>query len=224
LQFYSRHKKPLNQILQQLVQLPMRGKILMLYNDFLVTSLLIVISPGTGAIITLSAGLRQGTRSAIVAAAGCTLGVLPHMLAAITGLATLLHASPLLFSIVKYTGVAFLLLMAWQTLRDKTLLSTESSRPDLSHRALIIQAIVANILNPKLSQFIATGDAHPTQSMLILSAIFAAMTFAVFALYGAFASSVSHYVLGNHRVMTGIRWGVALAFSAVGVRLAMAVQ
>ncbi len=151
----------------------------MLYNDFLVTSLLIVISPGTGAIITLSAGLRQGTRSAIVAAAGCTLGVLPHMLAAITGLATLLHASPLLFSIVKYTGVAYLLLMAWQTLRDKTLLSTESSRPDLSHRALIIQAVVANILNPKLSlfflaflpQFIATGDAHPTQSMLILSAI-----------------------------------------------------
>jgi len=210
----------------------MRGKILMLYNDFLVTSLLIVISPGTGAIITLSAGLRQGKRSAIVAAAGCTLGVLPHMLAAITGLATLLHASPLLFSIVKYTGVAYLLFMAWQTLRDKTLLSAESSRSDLSHRALIIQAVVANILNPKLSlfflaflpQFIATGDAHPTQSMLILSAIFAAMTFTVFALYGAFASSVSHYVLGNHRVMTGIRWGVALAFSAVGVRLAMAVQ
>lgn len=145
----------------------------MLYNDFLMTSLLIVISPGTGAIITLSAGLRQGKRSAIVAAAGCTLGVLPHMLAAITGLATLLHASPILFSIVKYTGVAYLLFMAWQTLRDKTLLSAESSRSDLSHRALIIQTVVANILNPKLSlfflaflpQFIATGDAHPTQSM-----------------------------------------------------------
>jgi len=192
----------------------MRGKILMLYNDFLVTSLLIIISPGTGAIITLSAGLRQGKRSAIIAAAGCTLGVLPHMLAAITGLAALLHASPLLFSIVKYTGVAYMLFMAWQTLRDKALLTA------------------AGLLNPKLSlfflaflpQFIATGDVHPTQSMLILSAIFAAMTFAVFSLYGAFASSVSHYVLGNHRVMSGIRWGVALAFSAVGIRLALAVQ
>lgn len=95
----------------------------MLYNDFLVTSLLIIISPGTGAIITLSAGLRQGKRSAIIAAAGCTLGVLPHMLAAITGLAALLHASPSLFSIVKYTGVAYMLFMAWQTLRDKTLLT-----------------------------------------------------------------------------------------------------
>nr|WP_139815896.1 LysE family translocator [Serratia proteamaculans] len=201
-------------------------------NDFLVTSLLIIMSPGTGAIITLSAGLRQGTRSAIIAAAGCTLGVLPHMLAAITGLATLLQTSPLLFSLVKYTGVAYLLFMAWQTLRDKGLLSVDCLELTLSHRALIQQAVVANLLNPKLSlfflaflpQFIATKDAHPTQSMLILSAIFSAMTFAVFSLYGIFASGVSHRVLGNYRVLTGIRWTVALAFTAVGVRLAMAVQ
>jgi threonine/homoserine/homoserine lactone efflux protein len=201
-------------------------------NDFLVTSLLIVISPGTGAIITLSAGLRQGTRSAIMAAAGCTLGILPHMLAAITGLATLLHASPLLFSLVKYTGVAYLLFMAWQTLRDKGLLSVDHLGLTLSHRALIQQAVVANLLNPKLSlfflaflpQFVAANDAHPTRSMLMLSAIFAAMTLAVFSLYGIFASAVSQRVLGNKRVMTGIRWAVALAFTAVGIRLAMAVQ
>lgn len=201
-------------------------------NDFLVTSLLIVISPGTGAIITLSAGLRQGTRSAIMAAAGCTLGVLPHMLAAITGLATLLHASPLLFSLVKYTGVAYLLFMAWQTLRDKGLLSVDHLGLTLSHRALIQQAVVANLLNPKLSlfflaflpQFVAANDVHPTRSMLMLSAIFAAMTLAVFSLYGIFASAVSQRVLGNKRVMNGIRWAVAMAFTAVGIRLAMAVQ
>lgn len=201
-------------------------------NDFLVTSLLIVISPGTGAIITLSAGLRQGTRSAIMAAVGCTLGILPHMLAAITGLATLLHASPLLFSLVKYTGVAYLLFMAWQTLRDKGLLSVDHLGLTLSHRALIQQAVVANLLNPKLSlfflaflpQFVAANDVHPTRSMLMLSAIFAAMTLAVFSLYGIFASAVSQRVLGNKRVMNGIRWAVAMAFTAVGIRLAMAVQ
>lgn len=154
------------------------------------------------------------------------------MLAAITGLATLLHTSPLLFSVVKYTGVAYLLFMAWQTLRDKGLLSVDCLELTLSHRALIQQAVVANLLNPKLSlfflaflpQFIATKDVHPTQSMLILSAIFSAMTFTVFSLYGIFASGVSHRVLGNYRVMTGIRWAVALAFIAVGIRLAMAVQ
>lgn len=201
-------------------------------NDFLVTSLLIVISPATGAIITLSAGLRQGTRSAIMAAVGCTLGILPHMLAAITGLATLLHASPLLFSLVKYTGVAYLLFMAWQTLQDKGLLSVDHLGLTLSDRALIQQAVVANLLNPKLSlfflaflpQFVAANDVHPTRSMLMLSAIFAAMTLAVFSLYGIFASAVSQRVLGNKRVMTGIRWAVAMAFTAVGIRLAMAVQ
>lgn len=187
----------------------------MLYNYFLVTSLLIVMSPGTGVIITLSAGLRQGKRSAIIAAAGCTLGVLPHMLAAIKGLAALLHTSPLLFTIMKYTGVAYLLFMAWQTLRDKTLLSADGPGVVLSQKTLIVKAVVANLLNPKLSlfflaflpQFIATGNVHPTGSMLILSVILAAMTFAVFSLYGAFASSVSHFVLENHRVMVGIRWG-----------------
>ena len=202
------------------------------FNDFLATSLFIIISPGTGAIITLSAGLRQGKSSAIIAAVGCTLGVLPHMLAAITGLAALLHTSPLLFSLVKYTGVAYLLFMAWQTLRDKGLLSVNCQGLELSHRALVQQAVVANLLNPKLSlfflaflpQFIPIGDRHPTLSMLVLSAIFAAMTFAVFSLYGIFASAVSHRVLGNHRVMTGIRWSVALAFMAVGIRLAMTVQ
>lgn len=204
---------------------------MVLYNDFLVTSLLIVMSPGTGAIITLSAGLRQGKRSAIIAATGCTLGVVPHMLTAITGLASVLHTSSLLFLFVKYTGVAYLLFMAWQTLRDKTLLTADAPMLESSHRALIQQAVVANLLNPKLSlffmaflpQFIAIRDVNPTQSMLILSAIFAAMTFVIFSLYGIFASAVSHRVLGNDRVMSGIRWGVALAFTAVGIRLAMAV-
>ena len=190
-------------MLKRLFSASDEGKILIPYNDFLVTSLLIVMSPGTGAIITLSAGLRQGKRSAIIAAVGCTLGVLPHMLAAITGLAALLHTSPLLFSLVKYTGVAYLLFMAWQTLRDKGLLSADYPGLALSHRALIQQAVVANLLNPKLSLFF--------------------LAFAVFSLYGIFASAVSHSVLGNHRVMTGIRWGVALAFTAVGIRLAMAV-
>lgn len=203
--------------------------ILTLYNEFLVTSLLIVMSPGTGAIITLSAGLTQGKRSAIMAAAGCTIGVLPHMLAAITGLAALLHASPLLFSLVKYSGVIYMLTMAWQTVRDKQLLSVNCSGSARTHRSLILQAVIANLLNPKLSlfflaflpQFIATEDKHPTQSMLILSAIFAAMTFIVFSLYGIFSSAVSHRILGNSRVMFCIRWGIALAFTTIGIQLLM---
>ena len=201
-------------------------------SDLLVTSLLIIISPGAGTIITLSAGLRQGIRSAIVTAAGCTVGILPHMLAAITGLATLLHTYPLVFSLIKYLGVAYLLYMAWQTLRDKELLSACSLGPTMSYSSLVRQAVVANLLNPKLSlfflaflpQFVSTQDAHATRNMLMLSAVFAAMTFFVFSLYGMFASSVSEKLLGSRRVMTCVRWAMALAFIAVGVKLAIAVQ
>lgn len=90
-------------------------------------------------------------------------------------------------------------------------------------------AVVASLLNPKLSlfflaflpQFITAGDAHPMQSMLIRSAIFAAMTFIVFSLYGIFSSAVSHRVLGNHRVLFCIRWGIALAFTTIGIQLVM---
>ena len=84
--------------------------------EFLITSLIVVASPGTGVLVTLAAGLSRGTRAAVVAAFGCTLGIVPHMLAAITGLAALLHTSALAFQAVKYAGVAYLLYMAWSTL------------------------------------------------------------------------------------------------------------
>lgn len=197
--------------------------------DFLFTSLLIVISPGTGALITLSTGLQQGTRSALVAAAGCTLGVLPHMLAAVTGLAALLQTSALAFGLVKYLGVVYLLFMGWETLREKGPLALFQTNSPSTDGALVRYAVVANALNPKLSifflaflpQFITVGDAHPARTMLILSAVFAVMTFVIFSLYGAFAARVRHRILGNARVMHWIRWSVSLAFIGLAIKLAL---
>ncbi len=74
--------------------------------DFLITTLIVVIAPGTGVLFTLAAGLSRGAKASIVAAFGCTLGILPHMAAAITGLAALLHTSALAFQTLKYVGVA----------------------------------------------------------------------------------------------------------------------
>ena len=64
---------------------------------FLLTTLVIVATPGTGVLYTLAAGLSRGARASVVAAFGCTLGIVPHMVAAITGLAALLNASALAF-------------------------------------------------------------------------------------------------------------------------------
>ncbi|KQP19115.1 LysE family translocator [Pseudorhodoferax sp. Leaf265] len=197
--------------------------------EFLLTSLVIIASPGTGALVTLAAGLARGARASVVAAVGCTLGTLPHMLAAITGLAALLHASPMAFEAIKYVGVAYLLYMAWMTLRADGPLQIAPDGLADSDGKVIQQAVLANLLNPKLSifffaflpQFIGPGEARPTRTMLELSLAFMAMTFAVFAAYGVIAASFRDRVLSRPGVLHWMRRAFAVTFVALAARLAL---
>lgn len=197
--------------------------------EFLAVSLLVVASPGTGAAITIATGLSQGTRMASLAALGCTLGIVPHMLAAATGLAALLHASALAFEAVKYAGVAYLLYLAWMTWREQGVLAIPADGAQRSDGQVVRHAALVNLLNPKLSmfflaflpQFIAPDDAAPTLTMLQLSAVFMAMTFAVFALYGAFAARMRERVLGSATAMAWLRRSFAATFVALGAKLAL---
>ena len=197
--------------------------------EFLITSFIVVASPGTGALVTIAAGLSQGARASLVAALGCTLGILPHLLAAITGLAALLHASAIAFSAVQYAGVAYLLVMAWATLRERGPLRVDACGPVRSHGEAIRRAIWVNWLNPKLSifffaflpQFIDADAARPTLDMLELSLVFMAMTLVVFAAYGVFAAGMRDHVLARPAVLGWIRRGFASAFVALGVKLAL---
>ncbi len=116
------------------------------------TTLGIVATPGTGVLYTLAAGLSRGARASVVAAVGCTLGIVPHMLAAITGLAAVLHTSAVAFQALKYLGVAYLLFMAWTTVRDKRALTVEETAR-LSPVRVIVSGVLINILNPKLTIF-----------------------------------------------------------------------
>ncbi len=197
--------------------------------EFLLTSLVIVASPGTGVVITLAAALAGGRRAAVVAAFGCTLGIVPHMLAAITGLAAVLHASALAFEAIRWAGIAYLLWMAWATLRENGPLAVTPTVVQRSDREVIAAAVLANLLNPKLSifflaflpQFIAPGDATPVLTMLLLSAVFMGMTFAVFVLYGLFAAATRQHILSRPTVMAWLRRTFAAAFVALGARLAL---
>jgi len=200
--------------------------------DFLITSLIVVASPGTGALVTLAAGLSHGARASLVAALGCTLGILPHMFVAITGLAALLHTSGIAFGAIKYAGVAYLLYMAWITLKERGALKIESTDSVRSNREVIWQAILANLLNPKLSifflaflpQFVGRDERQPTVLMLQLSFVFMAMTLVVFAIYGVFAASVRNQVLSRPSVLHWMRRGFAVAFVGLGLKLAFAQQ
>ncbi|MBN8743395.1 MAG: LysE family translocator [Betaproteobacteria bacterium] len=197
--------------------------------EFLITSLLVVASPGTGVLLTLAAGLSHGARGAVVAAFGCTLGILPQMLLAVTGLATVLHTSSLAFQLLKITGVCYLLYLAWMTWRDRGALTINVDAPARSDLQVIRHAVLVNLLNPKLSmffvaflpQFVRSGEAKPTGTMLELSAAFMAMTFVVFVLYGTFAAKARVHILSRPAVLLWMRRGFATAFIGLGLKLAL---
>jgi threonine/homoserine/homoserine lactone efflux protein len=198
--------------------------------EFLITSLIVVASPGTGVLYTLGTGLSRGSRASVVAAFGCTLGIVPHMAAAILGLAAILHTSALAFQTFKYLGVAYLLYMAWNALREHGALRVEHNVDARSALQVTVTAILINILNPKLSifflaflpQFVDASEPHPVSQMLLLSAVFMLMTFVVFVGYGLFAASIRTHVISRPRVLTWMRRTFAGAFIALGARLAFA--
>ena len=198
--------------------------------EFLITSLIVVASPGTGVLYTLAAGLSRGSRASVVAAFGCTLGIVPHMAAAVMGLAALLHTSALAFHTLKYLGVAYLLFMAWSALKEHGALRVEQEVGARSAVQVITSAVLINILNPKLSifffaflpQFVSATESHPLSRMLELSAVFMGLTFVVFVGYGLFAAAIRNHVVSRPRVLTWMRRMFAAAFVALGAKLALA--
>jgi threonine/homoserine/homoserine lactone efflux protein len=195
---------------------------------FLITSLIVIVSPGTGVLYTLAAGLSRGARASIVAAFGCTLGIVPHMTAAILGLAALLHASAVAFQTLKYAGVAYLLYLAWQALKEHGALRIDRDIAPRSALQVTVTAILINVLNPKLSifflaflpQFVSPHEAHPLMHMGVLSLIFMLLTFVVFVGYGLFAASIRRHVISRPRVLAWMRRSFAAAFVTLGVKLA----
>nr|CAD6412584.1 LysE family translocator [Rhizobium sp. Q54] len=198
--------------------------------EFLLTSLVIIASPGTGVLYTLAAGLSRGARASIVAAFACTLGIVPHIAAAVTGLAAVLHASALAFEIIKYLGVAYLLYMAWRTIMDRGTLAVDEEATPRTVRQTVVDGILLNILNPKLSifffaflpQFVSPAEANALPMMLVLSGAFMALTFVVFAGYGVFAAAMRRHVISRPAVVNWMRRTFAAAFVAMGAKLALA--
>jgi threonine/homoserine/homoserine lactone efflux protein len=196
---------------------------------FLLTTLVVVATPGTGVVYTLAAGLSRGPRASVLAAFACTLGIVPHVLATVTGLAALLNASAAAFQVVKYAGVGYLLYMAWATLRDRRAIDVDEGAAPRSAGRVIVRGVLINLLNPKLTifffaflpQFVDPAAPHALPAMLGLSGVFMLATFVVFALYGVLAASVRSHVTSRPRVMTWLRRSFAGSFVALGAKLAL---
>lgn len=196
--------------------------------EFLVTSMIVVLLPGTGVIYTLAYGLGRGFRMATVAAFGCTLGIVPHIVASIAGLSALLHTSALLFDIVRYLGVLYLFYMAWSIWHGGAM-SVEERKDSASSGRVIRNGIAINLLNPKLTvfflaflpQFVPATTVGYTLAMTQLALVFMVMTFVVFVGYGGLAALARDYVITRPKVMKWLQRSFAGAFGLLGLRLAL---
>lgn len=204
----------------------------MITPEFLLTSLVVVLVPGTGVIYTISTGLFMGWRSSIVAALGCTTGILPHLIGCILGLSAILHLSSVAFQILKFAGAAYLLYMAWSMWREKGTINVGSSVQKGNSVQILTKGFLINILNPKLSifflaflpQFISGNGAALSTQMVVLSAVFMLMTFIIFVAYGCLAHQVSSYLTSSPRAIRKIQQTFAVTFACLGMKLALTEQ
>jgi threonine/homoserine/homoserine lactone efflux protein len=202
----------------------------MFSTEFLITSFIVVLLPGTGVIYTISMGLFMGKKESMFAAFGCTMGIVPHLLATILGLAALLHTSAVAFSIVKYIGVAYLFYLAYSMWKENGIINIEKEKQKESLIKIAIRGFLINILNPKLSifflaflpQFISINSQNPLNEMLILSFTFMLMTFVIFVIYGIFASKARTLIVNSPKLMLKIQRTFASIFVLLGARLALA--
>lgn len=196
---------------------------------FLLTALIIVLTPGTGVLYTLSVALSRGARAGVTAAVGCTLGIVPPMVAAVMGLAAVLQASAVAFQTVKLLGVGYLLVMAWATLRDRETLTAREQPAPRSALRVIVSGILINILNPKLTiffvaflpQFVSVHDPHASLRMVELSGVFMLLTLLVFSAYGVCAATARIHLLERPGLMVWVRRLFAGSFVGLAARLAL---
>jgi threonine/homoserine/homoserine lactone efflux protein len=197
--------------------------------EFLLASLVVVLIPGTGVIYTITTGLTLKWRASIAAAIGCTLGIVPHILASILGLSALLDMSAQVFSALKMAGAMYLLYLAWNMWREAGTLEINKKSTETSTAQIVTKAIAINLLNPKLTifffaflpLFVSKDSSSPTMEMIMLSTVFMGMTFFIFALYGILASGISAYLINSSRAVKRLQQAFAVILATFAVKLAL---
>lgn len=196
--------------------------------EFLITSLVVVLIPGTGVLYTVSTGLFMGARASVYAAIGCTLGILPSLISSILGLALIIHASAMAFQVVKYVGVAYLLYLAWSMWHSSSSLSLSKEDKTESMTIVAFKGFLINILNPKLTifflaflpQFMPVNPENSTLNMLVLGGIFMSMTLGVFIVYGLLSTTIRDYLIDSEKISKLIQQAFAGSFALLGLKLA----
>jgi threonine/homoserine/homoserine lactone efflux protein len=201
----------------------------MISSEFLLASLVVVLIPGTGVVYTITTGLTLKWRASLAAAIGCTLGIVPHILASILGLSAVLNMSARVFSVLKWAGALYLLYLAWNMWREAGTLEIKPQSTETSGTRIIVKAIAINLLNPKLTifffaflpLFVSKNSPSPTMEMIMLSAVFMGTTFIVFALYGILACGICAYLANSSKAVKRLQQAFAVILAGFAVQLGL---
>lgn len=201
----------------------------MISISFILTSLVVILIPGTGVIYTVSTGLSSNRKYCIVAAIGCTLGIIPHLIASILGISAIMHTSATIFKVVKYIGVIYLVYLGYGLIKSRDMIVLDEKREKVHSLRIIGKGVLLNLLNPKLTlfflsfipQYLVPSKYGYTTQMIILSLIFMGMTLLVFILYGVLANSFKHFIKNSRRVTERIQQSFGLIMIGFAAKLAI---
>ncbi len=198
--------------------------------EFLLTSFVVVLIPGTGVVYTVSSSIAGGRRRGLIAAVGCTLGIVPHMLAAMLGLSGIMQAGSAVFEVVRWAGVAYLVFMGFSMIREAGALPLEDGNAPVDSAVSVVRrGILLNILNPKLTLFFFAFlpqflDASPgllDPALIWLGGVFMLMTLAVFAVYALASAAARDLILSAPVVRRWVERALGAFLIAFAARLAL---
>ena len=131
----------------------------------------ISLSPGPGAIASMTAGLNHGFRRGYITVFGLVLGIWTQVLIVAAGLGAIIAASSTVFTVLKFCGAAYLVwigISQWRA-SDKPLVAAATDAPVLSARQLIVRGWAINATNPKAAVFmlaVVTNFIDPARPLL----------------------------------------------------------
>jgi threonine/homoserine/homoserine lactone efflux protein len=196
---------------------------------FLCASMALTIAPGPDNIFVMTQGITRGRKPAIIAALGMCSGISVHTTMAAFGISALLYSSIVAFNIVKYAGAAYLLYLAYKTLKERSTIHLAQVE-ELPAGAMFKRGFIMNVLNPKvamfflafLPQFVTPGSEHIPLQMLLFGFVFMVQAVIIFCLIGYFAGSIGSFILARPKVAKYFDWLTAGVFASLGIRLALA--
>jgi threonine/homoserine/homoserine lactone efflux protein len=198
---------------------------------FIVSGLLLNITPGPDTAYILGRSMQLGWRGGAAAAIGISTGCLVHVFAAAIGLSALLMASSAAFAVLKLAGAAYLLFTGIQMLLSRPKPPADVAAPagETSLSRVFWQGALTNVLNPKvalfflafLPQFVAADSPHKTSAFLLLGAVFIFNGTLWCLGLAAFAARAASRIRRSEGVMAWINRVLGGLFVYLGFRVAM---